>query len=325
MKRKPESPLWAMEEGFEEASFHSFCSRAPLYRHHHGLHCPAVLLPRPTALSPTGLQIDLALCYTVIRHRQKGLLVCGDSLESTMCPRCQPCHIRPISILVPSQMVVDSPGKTPVLQDLHSHFRMRPETFSVRLSSGSCPIHTLHFPFLGLIFKGTFLLSNDSTCDSPVEGSASSSAPKDCHCSCCSGGRAALEAARHCRPSSSKMTKAGFGRRKSSKTRPGSKAALQEIPFHLQATCRLARPSCDLPAPSCKAALERSPSPRDVFQQDFVSSFTVFFLSYFQTLFPLLPTQIRLIRTSPQGKGLYTDRLPLQRIKQTRLFLFKFY
>lgn len=41
-----------------------------------------------------------------------------------LCPSCQLCHIKHISILVPSQMVVILPRKTPVLQDLGTHFRI---------------------------------------------------------------------------------------------------------------------------------------------------------------------------------------------------------
>lgn len=252
-----------------------------------------------------------------------------------MCPSCQPCHIKHNSVLVPSQMVVVLPGKTPVLQDLCTHFRIYVQK---PLPLGSVQDFTPFRPstslpwawFLRALFRFQIMapatalrkavclqLSTKKLLTSLLWHSEDGTS--------CSQGWAALEVAQHCRPSSSKMTQGGFGRRKSSKIRPESNAALQEIPFHLQATHRLELPSCDLPPPSCKAALERSLSPRDVFQQYFMSSFTVFFLSHFQTRFPLLPTQIRLIRTSPQGKDLYTDRLPLQRIKQTRLFLFKFY
>lgn len=76
----------------------------------------------------------------------------------------------------------------------------------------------------------------------------------------CSRGWAALQAAKHSSPSPSKTTQGGFGRRRSSRIWPKSNATLQEIPFHLQVTYRLGLPSSDLPAPSCKAALERSPS-----------------------------------------------------------------
>lgn len=48
---------------------------------------------------------------------------CRNNLEPTTCPRCQSCHIKHI-ILVPSQMVVVLPRKTPVLQHLCTHFRI---------------------------------------------------------------------------------------------------------------------------------------------------------------------------------------------------------
>lgn len=223
------------------------------------------------------------------------------------------------------------PRKTPVLQDLCTHFRIyipKPLPLgSVQESTPFGPSTSLSWAWF---LRAPFCFQ--ITAPAPALWKPSSSPPRNYSCHCHTTWHllftrllTALELAWDCSPSSSKMTQGGFGRRKNSKIGPESNAALQEIPFHLQATRRLELPSCDLPPPSCKAALERSLSPRDVFQQYFMSSFTVFFLSHFQTQFLLLHTQIRLIRTPPQGKDLYTDRLPLQRIKQTRLFLFKFY
>lgn len=257
---------------------------------------------------------------------------CGNNLEPTMCPGCQSCHIKHIFIQVPSQLVVVSPRKTPILQHLCTHFRIY---IPKPLLLGSIQESTPFRPSTSL----SWVWFLRAPCCFQITASAAaflwkaSSSPPRNYSQHCHGKwhlvftrlLTALELAWDCSPSSSKMTQGGFGRRMNSKIRPESNAALQEISFHFWAACRLELPSCDLPPPSCKAPLERSLSPRDVFQQYFMSSFTVFFLSHFQTQFPLLCTQIRLIRTPPQGKDLYTDRLPLQRIKQTRLFLFKFY
>lgn len=144
-------------------------------------------------------------------------------------------------------------------------------------------------------FKHPYLLSNHGTCRAPalLHGTWRRAAPK----------RPGTTVPRQAK----RLQEDLFGRRKSSKIRPESDAALQEIPFHLQVTRRLELPSWDFPAPSCQAALGQSLAPRGVFQQYFVASFTVFSLSHFQTPFLLLPTRIRLIRTSPQGKKTRTQ------------------
>lgn len=146
-----------------------------------------------------------------------------------------------------------------------------------------------------LYFKHPYLLSNHGTCQAPalLHGTWRRAAPK----------RPGTAVPRQAK----RLQEDLFGRRKSSKIRPESDAALQEIPFHLHVTRRLELPSWDFPAPSCQAALGQSLAPRGVFQQYFVASFTVFSLSHFQTPLLLLPTRIRLIRTSPQGKKTRTQ------------------
>lgn len=113
-------------------------------------------------------------------------------------------------------------------------------------------------------------------------------------------GWATLGVAQHCSPSSSKVAQGGFGRRESSKIWPESNAALQEIPFLLASDVQTGTAFLWLTT----TTLERSLSPRDVFQQYFMSSFYCLLFKPLLNSVPFAPYSDQTNKNITSGKRL---------------------